>query len=249
MSTLQDRVALVTGGSRGIGRAISLELARQGAAVIINYHTSATAAEEAAQQIISAGGRAAAIQADVSQADQAEALLKKAAEAFAKVDIVVNNAGMTRDGLLMSMKEPDWDSVLDTNLKSAWAVCKAAIRDMIRKRYGRIINITSVVGLSGQAGQTNYAASKAGLIGFTKSLAREVANRNITVNAVAPGFITTDMTSGLRQELLDEIMKRIPAERFGTPEDVAHAVAFLAAEQASYITGQVLSVDGGLVMG
>jgi 3-oxoacyl-[acyl-carrier protein] reductase len=248
MSSLAERVAVVTGASRGIGRAIALELARRGAAVVVNYNASAEAAEQVVAAIQSGGGRALAVQADVSDLAQAEALIKAAQTTFGKLDILVNNAGVTRDGLLMSMKEADWDAVLNTNLKSAWSCCKAAVRSMIRQRSGRIVNITSVVGISGQAGQTNYSASKAGLIGFTKSLAREVASRGITVNAVAPGFITTDMTANLSAELMAEISKRIPLGRYGTPEDIAYAVAFLVSDEASYITGQVLTVDGGLIM-
>lgn len=249
MAGVQDRTAVVTGASRGIGRAIALQLAKGGASVVINYHASARAAEELAAEIIAAGGKAFSFKADVSQLAEAEGLIKAAVDHFGKIDILVNNAGVTRDMLIMMMKEEDWDVVINTNLKSAWNCSKAATRAMMRKRYGRIVNITSVVGIAGQAGQSNYAASKAGLIGLTKSLAREVASRSITVNAVAPGFITTDMTATVSAEMLEELKKRIPLERWGTVEDIAHAVTFLASEEASYITGQVLSVDGGLIMG
>jgi 3-oxoacyl-[acyl-carrier protein] reductase len=246
---LTDRVAVVTGASRGIGRAVALELAKRGAAVIVNYNASSEAALSVVKEIETAGGKATAVAADVSKLIDAEALIKTAIDQFGKVDILVNNAGVTRDNLIMMMKEEDWDSVIDTNLKSAWNCSKAAIKFMMRKRYGRIINMTSVVGIAGQGGQSNYAASKAGLIGLTKALAREIASRQITVNAVAPGFITTDMTAKLAPEMLQKITASIPLERQGTAEDVAYSVAFLASDEASYITGQVLSVDGGLVMG
>ncbi len=249
MAQFTDRVAVVTGASRGIGRAIALELGKRGAAVIVNYNASADAAQQVVEAILAGGSKASAVKADVSKLTDAESLIKAAVDQFGKIDILVNNAGVTRDGLIMMMKEDDWDTVLDTNLKSAWNCSKAASKAMMRKRYGRIINMTSVVGIAGQGGQSNYAASKAGLIGLTKSLARELAARNITVNAVAPGFITTDMTSNVPQDMLDELKKRIPLERWGTPEEIASAVAFLAAEEAGYITGQVLSVDGGLIMG
>lgn len=248
MGQLTDRVAVVTGGSRGIGRAVSLELARRGAAVMVNYNANAEAAEQVSAEITAAGGKATVFKADVSRLGEAEALIKAAVDQMGKIDILVNNAGVTRDGLIMTMKEDDWDTVINTNLKSAWNCSKAAARAMIRKRYGRIINITSVVGLAGQGGQTNYAASKAGLIGLTKALAREVAGRQVTVNAVAPGFVTTDMTAKLAPNLLEEIKKAIPLERYGTAEDVAYAVAFLASDEASYITGHVLSVNGGMIM-
>jgi len=248
MSQLTERVAVVTGASRGIGRAIAIDLAKRGATVVVNYNASADAAQQVVDAITAQGGKALAVKADVSQTAEADHLIKAAIDQYGKIDILVNNAGVTRDGLIMMMKEEDWDTVLDTNLKSAWNCSKAAARAMMRKRYGRIVNITSVVGLAGQGGQTNYAASKAGLIGLTKALAREVATRNITVNAVAPGFVMTDMSSHVPQDMLDELRKRIPLERWGTAEEVASAVAYLASEEAGYITGQVLSVDGGLIM-
>ncbi len=249
MAQLTDRVAVVTGASRGIGRGIALELAKRGAAVVVNYNANADAANEVVAAIEAAGGKASAVQADVRNIVDAEALIKATTERYGKIDILVNNAGTTRDNLIMLMKEDDWDTVIDTNLKSAWNCSKVAVKAMMRKRYGRIVNITSVSGIAGQGGQTNYSASKAGLIGLTKALAREVAPRQITVNAVAPGFVLTDLTSSLPPNLVEELNKRIPLERWGTIEDVAHAVAFLASDEASYITGHVLSVDGGLVMG
>ncbi len=245
---LKGKVAAVTGGSRGIGRAIALELGRRGAQVVVNYHASAGPAEEVVSAIQAAGGTASAIKADVSQLDEAQALIKATAEAYGRLDILVNNAGTTRDMLLAMMKEEDWDIVLATNLKSAFNCSKAALRPMMRQKYGRIINITSVAGLAGNAGQTNYAASKAGLIGFTKSLAKEVGSRNITVNAVAPGFVETDLTKGLPADLKEAAIKATPLGRWGTSEDVAYAVAFLASDEAAFITGQTLSVDGGMVM-
>ncbi len=249
MAELNDRVAVVTGGGRGIGRGIALELAHRGAAVVVNYNASADAANDVVAAIQAAGGKASAVKADVTSIAESEGLIKAAIDQYGKIDILVNNAGTTRDNLIMLMKEDDWDVVLTTNLKSAWNCSKAAVKAMMRKRYGRIINITSVSGIAGQGGQTNYSASKAGLIGLTKALAREVAPRQITVNAVAPGFVRTDLTANLPQNLLEQIDKSIPLERWGTVEDVAHAVAFLVSDEASYITGQVLSVDGGLVMG
>ncbi len=248
MANLADRVAVVTGGSRGIGRGIALELARQGATVIVNYNSSPDAANEVVAEIEKMGGKAEALQANVADLEAASELIKAATDKYGKIDILVNNAGITRDNLIMMMKEEDWDTVLDTNLKSCWNCCKAAARAMMKKRVGRIINITSVSGLAGQGGQSNYSASKAGMIGLTKSLAKELAARNITVNAVAPGFIDTDMTAVLGDDMLKKVEEAIPLGRRGTVEDVAHAVAFLASDQASYITGQVLSVDGGLVM-
>jgi 3-oxoacyl-[acyl-carrier protein] reductase len=249
MSRLDERVAIVTGAARGIGRAIALELGRRGASIIVNYHHNTDAANEVVTAIQAAGGTARAFQADVSNYAQAEALIKEAVDSFGRLDILINNAGITRDMVIMMMSEEDWDLVITTNLKSAFNCSKAAVRHMMRKRYGRIINVSSVAGIAGNAGQTNYSASKAGLIGFTKALAREVAARNITVNAVAPGFIPTDLTESVPQEIKDASLEAIPLKRWGTPEEVAYAVAFLASDEAAYITGQVLSIDGGLVMG
>ncbi|NPA91243.1 MAG: 3-oxoacyl-[acyl-carrier-protein] reductase [Chloroflexi bacterium] len=248
MRGLAGKIALVTGASRGIGRGIALRLAEEGCKVVVNYNRSADAAQEVVEQIKAQGGEAVAIQADVSDYKEAQRLVKEALQAFGRIDILVNNAGTTRDQLLLMMKESDWDLVINTNLKSCYNVTKAALRSMMKQRYGRIINITSVVGLAGQAGQSNYAASKAGMIGFTKSLAKEVGPRNITVNAVAPGYVPTDLTTYLPEELIKEMIQLTPVRRAGTPEDIAAAVAFLASDDASFITGHVLTVDGGLVM-
>jgi 3-oxoacyl-[acyl-carrier protein] reductase len=248
MSTLEGKSALVTGASRGIGRAIAIDLAKRGAKVVINFNSSEAAANDVVKAITEAGGHAIAVKADVSNAEQAGALIKATIDAFGKLDILVNNAGTTRDTLLMMMSEADWDTVINADLKSVFHCCKAAIKPMIRARGGRIVNIASVVGMSGQGGQTNYAAAKAGVIAFTKSLAKEVGSRNITVNCIAPGFIPTALTDTLPDEQKQAITKATPLGRFGTPEEVAYAVSFLASDEAAFITGATLSVDGGLVM-
>jgi 3-oxoacyl-[acyl-carrier protein] reductase len=248
MMNLSGKTALITGSSSGIGAAIAQELAGNGAKVAIHYRGNAQGAETIATALRDQGAQCAIFQADVSDMEQAANLVKQVQSELGSLDVLVNNAGTTRDTLLMTMKEDDWDTVINTNLKSVYTVTRAALRGMIKSRWGRIINITSVVGLTGQAGQSNYAASKAGMIGFTKSLAREVASRNITVNAVAPGFIPTALTEVLNEEQRSTIIRNIPLGRMGTPEEVAWAVAFLAAERSGFITGQVLTVDGGLVM-
>lgn len=248
MGQLQGKSAVVTGASRGIGRAIAIELARRGATVVVNYNSSEAAAHEVVKHITDAGGAAIAVKADVSKHDEASALIKACTDALGRIDILVNNAGTTRDMLLMMMSEADWDHVIAADLKSVFNCCKAAVKPMIRARSGRIINITSVVGLSGNGGQSNYAAAKAGVIAFSKSLAKEVGSRNITVNCVAPGFIPTALTDVLTDEQKQAAIKATPLGRFGTPEEVAYAVSFLASDEAAFITGAVLSVDGGLVM-
>jgi len=248
MDNFSGKIAVVTGASRGIGRAIALELARRGATVVINYNSSADAANAVLEEIQAAGGNGMVVQADVSDADQVTALFKAVTQAYGTIDILVNNAGTTRDNVIMMLKPQDFDSVVNTNLRSAWLCSRAVSRTMMKKRTGRIINITSVVGIAGNGGQTNYAASKAGMIGLTKSLAKEIASRGVTVNAVAPGFIETDMTANLGETITEQAIAAIPLGRMGTSEDVARAVAFLASDDAAYITGQVLVVDGGMVM-
>lgn len=243
----QDKVAIITGSSRGIGRAIALHLASKGAIIVASARNVA-ALEALVADIEGQGGKALAVPGDVGLSKDVEALFAAAKEAFGQVDILVNNAGITRDGLLMRMKDEDWDAVLDTNLKGAFYCCRAAAKIMSKQRSGRIVNISSVVGEMGNAGQANYAASKAGLIGLTKSIARELARRNVTANAIAPGFIVTDMTDTLSDQVKEGLQGQIPLGRLGETQDIAHAVAFLASEQAGYITGQVLGVNGGMYM-
>lgn len=244
----EKKVAVVTGASRGIGRAVALELAARGNLVIINYNGSAERAEEVKKEIEAAGGEAAVYQCDVSQYGECEAFIKQVIKDYGRLDILVNNAGITRDGLLMQMKEEDFDRVLEVNLKGAFNTIRFAARQMLRQRGGRIVNLSSVVGLRGNGGQVNYSASKAGIIGLTKSAAKELASRGITVNAIAPGFIATDMTDALPDESKEALKKEIPLGTFGRPEDVAAAAGFLASDAAAYITGQVLCVDGGMAM-
>lgn len=246
--SLEGRVAVVTGGRRGIGLAIVEMLTRRGAEVVMGDRTIDESTKVAEIVAEDCQCRVKALQVDVSNADSVAAMIDTALAEFGRIDILVNNAGVTRDTLIMRMNEDDWDYVLDVNLKGAWNCCRAVVRPMMKQRYGRIINISSVSGLAGQAGQTNYSASKAGLIGLTKALAREVASRNITVNAVAPGFIPTALTVDLPAELKDSMMKLIPLGRWGSADEVAAAVAFFASDEAAYITGQVLSVDGGMMM-
>lgn len=245
---LEGRVALVTGASRGIGRATALRLTEMGAAVAVNYNASAAPAEELVSQIAAAGGTAVAFAADVADAKAVEGLIAAVIGKFGKVDILVNNAGIVRDNIMMRMSLEDWDTVLNTDLRSMFVTCQAVLRGMMRNRWGRVINLTSVVALSGNSGQANYSAAKAGVIGLTKSLAREYASRSITVNAVAPGYIDTDIVAVIPENLRAEMLKQIPLGRIGKPEEIADAIAFLASERAAYITGQVISVNGGMYM-
>ena len=245
---LHGQVAIVTGGARGIGKSISLTLAQAGAKVLVNYNHSDSKAQELVNTIIGEGGEAVAVKGDVSSNSTAEELIKQALDNFGKVDILINNAGITRDNLLIRMKEEEWDHVINTNLKDMFLTTKAVLKPMLKQRSGRIINISSVIGLIGNPGQTNYGAAKAGVIGFTRSVAKEVAGRNILVNAIAPGYIATDMTNKLPENLKETILSNIPLGRIGTAEEVAQVALFLASPAASYITGQTIVVDGGMVM-
>jgi 3-oxoacyl-[acyl-carrier protein] reductase len=245
---LDNKIALVTGGSRGIGKAIALELADAGAHVMIAYRSAAVEAQQVVDEIKRKGRQSVAYQVDVSVFTQAKDVVEKIVAQFSRLDILINNAGITKDNLLMRMGEEDWDAVIDTNLKSVFNFTKAAIRPMMSQRAGKIVNISSIAGVIGNAGQTNYASSKAGMIGFTKSIAREIGSRNIQVNAVAPGFIETDMTAKLTDEQRQRLAENIPLKRTGKPEEIARVVRFLASPDAEYITGQVLCVDGGMVM-
>ncbi|MDK0916492.1 3-oxoacyl-[acyl-carrier-protein] reductase [Clostridium perfringens] len=245
---LKDKVAIVTGGTRGIGRAIALKLADQGANIVINYRNSDKEAEELKAILEEKGVKVLTVKCDISNFEDSKNLMDKCKEVFGKIDILVNNAGITKDTLIMRMKEEDFDNVIDVNLKGTFNCAKHASAIMLKQRFGKIINMTSVVGIAGNAGQVNYAASKAGVIGLTKSLAKELGSRGITVNAVAPGFINTDMTASLSEKVKEEASKNIPLKRLGDPEDVANLVGFLASDASNYITGQVINVDGGMVM-
>ena len=245
---LTGKCAVVTGASRGIGRAIALQLASEGAKVVVNYSGSEQKAQEVVEEIKVNGGEAIAVQANVADADSVQNLMKSALDTYGSIDILVNNAGITRDNLLMRMKDDEWDDVINTNLKGVFLCTKAVTRQMMKQRAGRIINISSIVGVAGNAGQANYVAAKAGVIGLTKTTAQELASRNILVNAIAPGFITTEMTEGLPEDLKEGMLKQIPLAKLGQPEDIAKAVVFFASDSANYITGQTLQIDGGMVM-
>lgn len=248
MGKLDGKTAIVTGASRGIGAAIAKRLATEGARVVVNYSGSQSKAEDVVKEIEAAGGEAFAIQASVADSESVTAMIAATMERFGSVDILVNNAGITRDNLLMRMKESEWDDVINTNLKGVFLCTKAVTRQMMKQRAGRIINIASIVGVSGNAGQANYVAAKAGVIGLTKTTAKELASRNINVNAIAPGFITTEMTEELPEEVKTQMLTQIPLAKLGNPEDVAKAVVFFASDDSTYITGQTLHVDGGMVM-
>ncbi|MCP1124764.1 beta-ketoacyl-ACP reductase [Bacillus sp. AFS018417] len=245
---LKDKVVLVTGASRGIGRAIALDLAKQGAKVVVNYAGNELKANEVVDEIKKLGSEAIAVKANVASSEEVTDMVKQTVDTFGQIDILVNNAGITKDNLLMRMKEEEWDAVINTNLKGVFLCTKAVSRYMMRQRHGRIINIASVVGVTGNPGQANYVAAKAGVIGLTKTSAKELASRNITVNAIAPGFIVTDMTDVLAEDVKNEMLKLIPIAKFGEAEDISNAVAFLASDASRYITGQTLHVDGGMVM-
>lgn len=248
MRKLEGKVAVVTGASRGIGRAIALKLADEGAKVVVNYSGSQAKAEEVVAMIQENGGEAIAVQASISQTEEVTALMDAAVKTYGSLDILVNNAGITRDNLIMRMKEDEWDDVLNTNLKGVFLCTKAVTRQMMKQRAGRIINISSIVGVAGNAGQANYVAAKAGVIGLTKTTAKELASRNILVNAIAPGFIGTEMTEQLPEDIKQGMLTQIPLAKLGQPEDIAKAVAFLASDDANYMTGQTLHIDGGMVM-
>lgn len=245
---LKGKTAVITGASRGIGRAIALDLAEQGANIVVNYSGSEAKAYEVVEEIKQMGGNAIAVRANVAYMEEVQAMMKESLEQFGTIDILVNNAGITRDNLLMRMKEDEWDDVININLKGVFNTTKAVTRQMMKQRSGRIINIASIVGVSGNPGQANYVAAKAGVIGLTKTTARELASRHINVNAIAPGFITTDMTDKLNEEVKTEMLKQIPLARFGDAKDIASVVSFLASEKSAYITGQTIHVDGGMVM-
>jgi len=247
---LTNKVAVITGSSRGIGASIALKMARDGANIVLNYHSDSSKKyiDELIEKIKAYNREVIAVQADVSKMDEAKKLISESLNKFSKIDVLVNNAGINSDNLLLRMSENDWDKVMDVNLKGVFNCTKAVIKSMMKKRQGKIINLTSVVGIKGNAGQANYSASKAGVIGFTKSVARELAGRNITANAVAPGFITTDMTDEIPEDAKEELIDEIPLSRLGKGEDVAELISFLASDRADYITGQVINVDGGMAM-